>query len=74
MILEILSNNDNNVQKVSEELLKRGFAKKDTNAVKKEPQPPLPVQPVKKIPAVKTANEKLLCKCFFIAKRYIYLY
>ncbi|CAK1588441.1 unnamed protein product [Parnassius mnemosyne] len=58
LILDVLANKDNNVQKASEELIGMGFAKKETimnQQKKKEKETP---QPAKKVTILKTLEEK----------------
>ncbi|XP_073957244.1 uncharacterized protein isoform X2 [Choristoneura fumiferana] len=54
LILDILANKDNNVQKASEELITMGFTKKEI--VKKKEETPQPAKKV--VTIVKTAEEK----------------
>ncbi|XP_063372912.1 uncharacterized protein LOC134660954 [Cydia amplana] len=59
LILDVLANKDNNVQKASEELLTMGFTKKASlshGIVKKKEETPQPVKKV--VTIVKTAEEK----------------
>ncbi|KAL4717730.1 hypothetical protein ACJJTC_000879 [Scirpophaga incertulas] len=58
LILDVLANKDNNVQKASEELISMGFPKKETliNVPKKEKDTPMP--PKKVVTILKTLEEK----------------
>ncbi|CAH0716285.1 unnamed protein product, partial [Brenthis ino] len=58
LILDVLANKDNNIQKASEELITMGFSKKETiikQQKKKEKETP---QPPKKVVIMKTMEEK----------------
>ncbi|KAJ2954095.1 hypothetical protein O0L34_g2312 [Tuta absoluta] len=58
LILDVLANKDNNVQKASEELQSMGFSKKET-VVEKPPRKTETPQPVKKLVTImKTMEEK----------------
>lgn len=62
LILDVLANKDNNVQKASEELISMGFPKKETiikQQKKKEKETP---PPPKKVLIMKTLEEKNDCK------------
>lgn len=62
LILDVLANKDNNVQKASEELIFMGFTKKETiikQQKKKEKETP---PPPKKVVIMKTLEEKNDCK------------
>jgi hypothetical protein len=65
LILDVLANKDNNVQKASEELISMGFPKKETiiNIPKKEKETPQP--PKKVVTILMTLEEKNQRKCFF---------
>ncbi|XP_063837913.1 uncharacterized protein LOC135086990 [Ostrinia nubilalis] len=54
LILDVLANKDNNVQKASEELITMGFTKKETIIKKKE----TPLPPKKVVTIMKTLEEK----------------
>ncbi|XP_013147475.1 PREDICTED: uncharacterized protein LOC106110260 isoform X2 [Papilio polytes] len=61
LILDILANKDDNVQKASEELIGMGFTKKDTSIQKKKDKET--PQPVKKVVTImKTTEEKMQLK------------
>lgn len=66
LILDVLSNKDNNVQKATEELLRMGFTKKETTitkpAIKKETPPP----PKKVVTIMRTTEEKEASKYLYI--------
>lgn len=63
LILDILANKDDNVQKASEELIGMGFTKKDTSIQKKKDKET--PQPVKKVVTImKTTEEKMQCKLY----------
>ncbi|XP_026736141.1 uncharacterized protein LOC113499797 isoform X2 [Trichoplusia ni] len=56
LILDILANKDNNVQKASEELIGMGFTKKETVVAQKKEQTPVPQKKV--VTIMKTTAEK----------------
>ncbi|XP_034839799.1 uncharacterized protein [Maniola hyperantus] len=58
LILDVLANKDNNVQKASEELLSMGFTKKETILTQQKKKDKEIPQPPKKVVIVKTAEEK----------------
>ncbi|XP_045542006.1 uncharacterized protein LOC106717087 isoform X1 [Papilio machaon] len=61
LILDILANKDDNVQKASEELISMGFTKKDTSIQKKkDKETPKPVKKV--VTIMKTSEEKMQLK------------
>lgn len=60
MILDVLANKDNNVQKASEELIIMGFTKKETIVTQKKEPTPLPQKKV--VTIMKTTAEKNECK------------
>ncbi|KAL0851746.1 hypothetical protein ABMA28_000061 [Loxostege sticticalis] len=58
LILDVLANKDNNVQKASEELISMGFTKKETIVKKKEKEKDTPQPPKKVVTIMKTLEEK----------------
>ncbi|KAL0902119.1 hypothetical protein ABMA27_000065 [Loxostege sticticalis] len=58
LILDVLANKDNNVQKASEELISMGFTKKETIIKKKEKEKDAPQPPKKVVTIMKTLEEK----------------
>ncbi|XP_028034906.1 uncharacterized protein LOC114246531 isoform X2 [Bombyx mandarina] len=67
IIIDVLANKDNNVQKASEELIGLGYVKKDISAQQKKKDIPTP-QPIKKVVIMKTNEEKQLLKRQFELK------
>lgn len=60
MILDVLANKDNNVQRASEELISMGFPRREP-LVASPPKAAEPAQP-KPVAAVKTLQEKEECE------------
>ncbi|XP_059055375.1 uncharacterized protein LOC131849341 isoform X2 [Achroia grisella] len=77
LILDVLANKDNNVQKASEELISMGFPKKETIIIKEKKEKETPQPPKKVVTIMKTIEEKnelkqkLLKKYDSIAERVI---
>ncbi|XP_026331940.1 uncharacterized protein LOC113239236 isoform X3 [Hyposmocoma kahamanoa] len=58
LILDVLTNRDNNVLKASEELLSKGFSKKEPVALPKKKEKETPQPPKKVVTIMKTTAEK----------------
>ncbi|XP_052751445.1 uncharacterized protein LOC113522320 isoform X2 [Galleria mellonella] len=58
LILDVLANKDNNVQKASEELISMGFPKKETVIIKEKKEKETPQPPKKVVTIMKTIEDK----------------
>lgn len=58
VLLDVLGNNENNVQKASEALKEMGFEKREMKLPKSKKTEPKPVEPPKAAPKILSTEEK----------------
>lgn len=64
VLLDVLGNNENNVQKASEALKEMGFEKREMKLPKSKKIEPKPVEQPKAAPKILTAEEKISSKLY----------